>query len=264
MKHVIFSDVHGNLFGLNHVLAFAEQQSVENLWCLGDLVGYNGYPNECVSAIVEHKIPTVKGNHEALLLNELEGFHRISEKAQHTLKVIRKILKPEFFEFLRNLPFSLSIKPEYFLLHANFFNLKQTVNTPQKAQVQFQEMVKRNLKIVFFGHTHRPEIYEYRVETAQVERISEWEQLQNFQLKENCLYLVNPGTIGVSRHGLPYSFVIFDDEENKVFYQRIQFSEEELKTLHLQNRKLFGGVSLKRLPAIAREKVRKLYYRLSK
>ncbi len=264
MKHLIFSDVHANYFGLIHVLDFASKQHISSLWCLGDLVGYHGYPNECVETIRQRQIPTVKGNHEALLLNEMGGFSRIAERAQHTLKVTRTILRPELQEFLKSLPFLRLLPRGELLLHANFWDLKQTINHPDKARKQFEEMKRRGIKRVFFGHTHRPEIFMADPELQEITRVDQFSDLTYVPLKKDWLYLINPGSVGVSRHGLPLAFLVYDDEQGSVAYQNITLTPAEQQELQARNRQVFGGITLQRIPAIAREKLRRWYYRLSK
>ncbi len=262
MKWLIFSDVHANWFGLQHVLRFARQHHITRLVCLGDLVGYNALPNECVDSIRHQNIPTVKGNHEALLLNEIAGFGRIAEKAQHSLRITRQIISAENRAFLKQLPFLLPLENDIAAVHANFFDLQRTVNSVEKAKSQFEEMRKRGLRVVFFGHTHRPEIYTADVNLKQIQRITDWEELSHFQLDPEALYLVNPGTVGVARHGLPHSFVVFDVRQGIIAYKAIQFADHEVTQLHRRNKEVFGGITWHRIPAITREKLRKWYYRL--
>ncbi len=65
LKHItIFSDIHANLPALEAVLADIESRHLDNLYCLGDLVGYGTAPNQVVAAIRERRIPTVQGNYD--------------------------------------------------------------------------------------------------------------------------------------------------------------------------------------------------------
>ncbi len=246
-----------------HVLEYAAKHHIQSLWCLGDLVGYHGFPNECVQTIRHKQIPAVKGNHEALLLNEVGGFSRIAEYAQHTLRITRKLLSPEMIQFLKELPFLRVMRGGELLLHANFWDLKQTINTPEKAREQFREMKSRRVTRVFFGHTHRPEIYVADPDLKHVERINHFRDLTNVSIKPGWLYLINPGSVGVSRHGLPLTFLIYDDEQGSVSYHQIELTPAEKKELLVRNRQIFGGMSLRRIPAIVREKLRRFYYRIS-
>ena len=59
MKYAVISDVHANLQALETVLSRIEERPVDRIICLGDLVGYNADPNECVEIVREREIPTV-------------------------------------------------------------------------------------------------------------------------------------------------------------------------------------------------------------
>ncbi|NOX36468.1 MAG: metallophosphoesterase [Calditrichaeota bacterium] len=261
MKYLIFSDVHGNLFGLERVLQFARQNAIDRLYCLGDLVGYNGFPRECIERIRRYSIPCVKGNHEGLLLGELSGFSRIAERAQHSLRVTRNLLSAEEKAFLQNLPFSLSLDDQVVCVHANLWDVKQTVNTVEKARRNFEGMRERRLQIVFFGHTHRPEAFVADRECQTIERLQE---VSRITIETDRYYLINPGTVGVPRHGLPFSFVVYDTVNQQVTYHPFRLTDEEEQLLARRNREVFGGFSIRRLPAQLRERIRKFYYTLSK
>jgi putative phosphoesterase len=60
----IFGDIHGNLPALEAVFADIEKRELENLYCLGDLVGYGTFPNEVIQMVRERDIPTIMGNYD--------------------------------------------------------------------------------------------------------------------------------------------------------------------------------------------------------
>ncbi len=64
MKIVIFSDIHGNLHALQAVLADIDRQQPDEIYCLGDLVGYGAHPNEVIDLIRTRQIPTIMGNYD--------------------------------------------------------------------------------------------------------------------------------------------------------------------------------------------------------
>lgn len=63
-KITIFGDIHGNLPALEAVFADMEKRGLENLYCLGDLVGYGTFPNEVIQMVRELNIPTIMGNYD--------------------------------------------------------------------------------------------------------------------------------------------------------------------------------------------------------
>ncbi len=60
----IFGDIHGNLPALEAVLEDMTARGLDNLYCLGDLVGYGTFPNDVVQIIKERGIPTIMGNYD--------------------------------------------------------------------------------------------------------------------------------------------------------------------------------------------------------
>ena len=83
MKFAIFGDIHANLEALETVLADAKEQGCTNYACIGDIVGYNANPSECVHIVRELGCPVVKGNHddEAVDDTPLDGLNPLAKEA---------------------------------------------------------------------------------------------------------------------------------------------------------------------------------------
>ena len=64
MRVAVISDVHGNLSALEAVLAAVDAEATDELWCLGDLVGYGARPNECCAAVAARAAICLGGNHD--------------------------------------------------------------------------------------------------------------------------------------------------------------------------------------------------------
>ena len=64
MKYAIIADIHGNLEAFQTVLADIKSQNITQIVCLGDVVGYNANPKECLEIVRSMNIPCVKGNHD--------------------------------------------------------------------------------------------------------------------------------------------------------------------------------------------------------
>lgn len=65
MKQItVFGDIHANLPALEAVFTDMAARKLDNLYCLGDLVGYGTFPNEVIAAIRERDIPTIMGNYD--------------------------------------------------------------------------------------------------------------------------------------------------------------------------------------------------------
>jgi predicted phosphodiesterase len=71
MLIAVASDVHGNRPALEAVIAAAEAAGTEELWCLGDLVGYGGEPDGCVELAKAHATVCLAGNHDLGVIGEI-------------------------------------------------------------------------------------------------------------------------------------------------------------------------------------------------
>ena len=74
----IISDIHGNLEALRAVLADIEAKNVDEIYCLGDVVGYGPNPCECVDLVMELDV-CLLGNHDQAALFDPEGFNAGAE-----------------------------------------------------------------------------------------------------------------------------------------------------------------------------------------
>src|SRR5438128_12330957 len=83
MRFAIFGDIHANLEALEAVLADMRANECTNYICLGDVVGYNASPHECVEIVRGLECPVVKGNHDeqASMDTSLENFNPLAEEA---------------------------------------------------------------------------------------------------------------------------------------------------------------------------------------
>ena len=103
MRFGIFGDIHSNLEALEAVLEDMQAQAVTHTVCIGDIVGYNANPRECLEIVRALGCPIVKGNHdeEASEGREVEHFN---DMALSAIRFTRAQLTKEQREFLRALP----------------------------------------------------------------------------------------------------------------------------------------------------------------
>ncbi len=109
MKYAILGDIHGNLEALEAVLAACRELGVEKYACIGDIVGYNANPKECLNllrGLGDDLVGVVKGNHDEYVSNGKEtlGFNPLAAAA---VEWTREQLGPVDMEWLRTLPYKL-------------------------------------------------------------------------------------------------------------------------------------------------------------
>lgn len=194
MKYAIISDIHSNLEALNKALSIIDEKKVDEIICLGDVVGYGANPNECVDLVRSHCSSIVLGNHDAAALNTLlaHDFNAIARKAVFWTA---EQLTDESKSFLISLPL-IERKQDILFVHSSpdkpeEWNYIIDVEDAVSALHHFDE------KICFIGHTHVPGIFSSH---GRAKVISREEQ-----------FLINVGSVGQPRDGNPMlAFGIFD------------------------------------------------------
>ena len=81
MRQALISDIHGNLEALNAVLADINSQSIDEIICLGDVVGYGPNPIECLEIVMKKAKLTILGNHDQATVFDPNGFNPIAMRA---------------------------------------------------------------------------------------------------------------------------------------------------------------------------------------
>lgn len=189
MRFAIFGDIHANLEALQAVLADAEAHQVTDYVCLGDIVGYNANPHECVNLVRKLKCPVVKGNHDewSSVIENLDGLSPGAEKA---IIWTRQHLTDDDKRWLRELPLAQQVEA-FTIVHA-------TLDIPHQwgyvfngldAALSFRH---QHTDICFFGHTHAPRAY---IRNKAV--ISQ--PLDKLTVASGKQYLINCGSVGQPR-----------------------------------------------------------------
>ena len=169
MRFAILSDIHANLEALEAVLADARERRCTRFLCLGDVVGYNANPRECIERVRELDCPVVKGNHdeEATLSASSERFN---ELAEHAIQWTRDNLVDQHKEWLRSLPLQKRVH-DFTIVHA-------TLDTPGQWGYVFSNLdavasfTYQRTAVCFFGHnnTYPWYLFEIRVVRSGKER----------------------------------------------------------------------------------------------
>ena len=217
MKYAIIADIHANLEAFQVVLEDAEKNNCTHYACLGDVVGYNANPKECLDKVREMKMPCVKGNHDEYCSgeNDLEGFNPHATAAIHWT---RDQLTDEERGGLRDL--------RYFRLVANFSIVHATLDGPERWGYVFNKLeasasfTYQNTSVCFFGHTHVPVAF---VRDSAVRGGT----YSKFRVEPGKKYFVNVGSVGQSRDGVPKAtYVIYDMDLGTIELRRLDYDME--------------------------------------
>lgn len=218
MRIGIISDIHSNREALETVLA--ELYSVEQVFCLGDIVGYGADPVFCIEKMKELNCTCIKGNHEEGLTGELD-LQYFSGDAKQSLLWTKKQLDEQELQFLENLPKKFDIDKNILGVHGSPRQpLWEYILDQQTAEEIFLTF---DFKIYFVGHSHIAGYFTFHREN-KITQYHEAAEGKEFILDDNHSYIINCGSVGQPRDGNPQAcFVIFDYEKGKVSIKRIDY-----------------------------------------
>ncbi|HCF96817.1 MAG: metallophosphoesterase family protein [Verrucomicrobiota bacterium] len=215
MKIAILGDIHSNLEALTAVMADTREQEVTEYLCVGDIVGYNANPRECLEIVrQELKAVSVKGNHDEYIASDmpLTGFNPIAARA---VEWQRNQLTAEERKYLGELPFKLQVKGVT-LVHATLDSPSGWTYVTDKwaAEASFSYQLS---SICFYGHTHIPLAFT-RAGRVKVSLYS------SLSLKLGTKYFINVGSVGQPRDGDPRAaYALYDTDESTVELRRVEY-----------------------------------------
>lgn len=169
MKIALFSDIHANLPALDAFFADVEKRQPDAIYCLGDLVGYNIWPNEVINEIRKRGIPTIAGNYDfgiGRTSNDCGcAYKEEQEKANGSISIsfTNEIVKEEERKYLRSLPAHLKVefqlnndKLNLLLVHGSPRRINEYLFEDREEKSMLRIMEQADADIMCFGHTHKP------------------------------------------------------------------------------------------------------------
>lgn len=214
MRFAIFSDLHGNLEATEAVLADAKAQECTHHVCLGDLVGYNANPHECVEIVRQMDCPVVKGNHDeqASLDTSSRDFNELAEKA---INWTREHLTQEDKKWLADLRLIRQVR-DFTIVHA-------TLDTPAEWGYVFNNLdavasfTYQHTTLCFFGHTHVAGAF---VRGERVQRV----RTERLNIEPGKKYFINTGSVGQPRDSdARAAYCVYDSDQNVVIQRRVTY-----------------------------------------
>lgn len=159
MKIAVISDIHANLPALEETLKSIEEHDIDVIYCLGDLVGYNVWPNAVISEMRKRKIPTIAGNHDEKAVK----IHQYSKGCFNDDEFDYNIIDKEHLPYLCSLPdhIRLSFKTgantvNLLLVHGSPYSNREYLHS-NKDESEFVTLFREvNTDMLIFGHTHKP------------------------------------------------------------------------------------------------------------
>ena len=169
MNIALFSDIHANLPALQVFFADVNQRKADAIFCLGDLVGYNIWPNEVINEIRQRHIPTIAGNYDFGIGRESDdcgcAYKTDIEKEMGAISIsfTNSLLKSDERKYLRTLPAHLKIefqlnrdKLKLLLVHGSPRKINEYLFEDRDEKSLLRIMEQADADILCFGHTHKP------------------------------------------------------------------------------------------------------------
>lgn len=217
MRVVLISDIHSNAVALDAVLAALPPY--DEIWCLGDTIGYGPEPNRCLATIRERTTHALTGNHDLACLGavSLADFNALARAANEWNN---RQLDPDLRAFLAGLPARLTVPPTVTLAHASPRDpIWEYILDPATARANLRYF---ETPLCFVGHSHVPTIFRMASDDAWDFRRAQPDEL--LEIAANARYIINPGSVGQPRDGDPRAaYAIWDTEARTIHFKRVAY-----------------------------------------
>ncbi|MBI4957313.1 MAG: metallophosphoesterase family protein [Myxococcales bacterium] len=222
MRLGIFSDIHANYEALSAVLEAFKHESVDEFYCLGDVVGYGGSPNECADIVREVAKATILGNHDAAVAGRMD-YSYYYEAARNALDVHSDMLSPANTAWLKGLPYNRRLKEvDLELCHGSPVRLEEFdyIFAPEQAR-ECLPIFDSLAELTLIGHSHLCKVFA--LTRGSVEELP----ATDFALEPERKYIVSVGSVGQPRdYDNRASFTVFDTDERRFEFKRIEYDIE--------------------------------------
>ncbi|TWT48428.1 metallophosphoesterase family protein [Botrimarina hoheduenensis] len=223
MKRAIISDIHGNLEAVKTVLKHIAEQRVEEVFCLGDVIGYGPNPCECLDAVIDNCKVALLGNHDQGALFDPEGFNSGAERAifwtRDQLENPRASRErtDERWDFLGGLP-RIHRDGSWLYVHGSARNPVNEYVFPEDIynQKKMEKLFSLVTHACFQGHTHVPGVF-----TESRNFITPEETDYVYPVTDQK-FMVNVGSVGQPRDGDPRACYIVQ-EDHQITFHRVEY-----------------------------------------
>lgn len=234
MKIAVISCIHGNYEALNTVLSDIDQQKADQIFCLGDLVGYGPHPNAVVEMIRSLDIPTCQGCWDEDIV---EGLNSCECSYPSVLAEKRGRLAHEWTneqiyldtrEFLAQLPLSLR-QDNLCFVHGSPNSQHEYLMPEIDAFTALERVFSTDADILFCGHTHIPYDRTLNAGAMQIKiKTSRSTEPESKNFTTSVKRIINAGSVGEPRHGRPNAtYVIYDTDTEQTTLREVPYDYQK-------------------------------------
>jgi predicted phosphodiesterase len=217
MRCAILADIHANLAALTAVLEDIKKKGgVDEVWCLGDIVGYGPQPTECIRLLKQYHPVCVAGNHDMAAAGKLDLSY-FNADAAYVCQWTYEKLNPVDIRYLEDLPLTVR-RGEFLLAHGSPMEpLMEYLTAVTGAQKNFDFF---DAPYCLVGHTHVP--LAFRQENSVCATIPLVPGIGLVMAGHRLI--VNPGAVGQPRDKDPRaSYAIYDSEGHMLRLYRVDY-----------------------------------------
>lgn len=216
MRVAVLSDIHANLVALDAVLAAVD--GVDEVWQLGDIVGYGPDPDGVVDRLREVGALGVRGNHDAAAVGELD-LDWFNPDARRAIEWTRETAAPATVAWLRSRP-EIEVRSGVALVHGSYRDpIWEYVTDAVIARASLDRLPEHDATVGLFGHTHLP--VAFRGDGGRVVAVEP--PNEPLAIDERPI-LLNPGSVGQPRDGDPAaSAMVLDLERRRASWVRVPY-----------------------------------------
>ncbi|NEQ33869.1 MAG: metallophosphoesterase family protein [Leptolyngbya sp. SIO4C5] len=240
MNIAVLSCIHGNLEALAAVLQDIDRQDVDQIYCLGDLVGYGPYPNEVVVRIRELEIPTCQGCWDEDIVDGLNACEcsypslLAENRGRLAHEWTNREVTPETRAYLASLPLTLHQDTLCFV-HGSPHSQHEYLLPDTSAFIAMERVLATGADTLFCGHTHVPYVRNLenshltlKVASSSTVRLSAHAEAPPSTHSATPLpalkRIINAGSVGEPRHGRPSAtYVIYNPDTQQAELREIEY-----------------------------------------
>lgn len=219
MRAAVIADIHSNLTALLAVLQDAEQRGIDELWCLGDIVGYGPDPSACLTLVRDNATVCLAGNHDLAAIEKVE-ISRFNAPSAEALRWTTKQLSDDDRAFLGGLPSKMERDGITFAHASPRDPIWEYVMSGDSAMAAFQNFTTR---LCFVGHSHVPFLCIEPMAGSPGNSYG-YPGPVGLALGEGRA-IINPGSVGQPRdHDPRASYLIYDSAREAFFNHRVAYN----------------------------------------
>jgi diadenosine tetraphosphatase ApaH/serine/threonine PP2A family protein phosphatase len=228
MKLAVMSCIHGNYEALNTVLSDIDDQKADQIFCLGDLVGYGPHPNAVVELVRSLDIPTCQGCWDEDIVEGLNSCEcsypsiLAEKRGKQAHDWTNQEIYPETREFLAALPLTLRHDTLCFV-HGSPNSQHEYLLPELNAFTALERVMSTGAEVLFCGHTHVP--YDRVLKDVHLKvQVQQDSEARSRHFSTPIRRIVNVGSVGEPRHGRPNAtYALYDTDSQQVTLREVEY-----------------------------------------